>query len=103
MNKLRKGDEVVVIAGKNKGQRGRILRVLPEQQKALVENINMVKKAVRPNPSTNEEGGIKEQERPIAISNLMAYHSKAGKGMRVNFKMNSDGKKVRVFSDGTEV
>ena len=103
MKKLKKGDEVVVITGKNKGQRGRVLRVLPSDGKALVENINIVKKAVRPNPSINQEGGIIEQERAVDLSNLMLYNPTTKKGERVKFSIDDNGKKVRIFKDGTKV
>lgn len=102
MAKLRKEDDVIVIAGKSKGQRGRILEILPQEQKALVENVNMVKKAVRPNPNTDQEGGIIEQESPIALSNLMLYHPKLKKGARVGYQ-DVNGKKERTFKDGTKV
>lgn len=103
MQKICKGDEVVVIAGKNKGQRGRVLKVLPQDDKALVENVNTVKKAVRPDPNTNREGGIIEQERPLAVSNLMVYNPATGKGERVVFKIGEDGARFRAFKDGSRV
>ncbi len=102
MQKLRKGDEVVVIAGRSKGLRGRILRMLPQDGKALVENVNMTYKATRPNPNTNEAGGIVQQESPLALSNLMLYNPATGKGERVRMKVGEDNKKSRVFKDGTE-
>ena len=103
MQKLRKGDEVIVIAGKNKGRTGRVLRVIPGDEKALVENVNIVKKAVRPNPNTGETGGIIEQESPLAISNLMLFNPTTKKGERVRVKVDEDGKKFRAFKDGTKV
>lgn len=103
MQKLRKGDEVVVIAGRSKGQRGRILRMMLAEGKALVENVNMVHKAMRPNPNTNEAGGIIRQESPLALSNLMLYNPNSGKGERVRISTDGDNKKFRVFKDGTRI
>ena len=95
MKKIRKGDQVTVICGRNKGQQGRVLRVIPENDTVLVENINIVKKMVRPNPDKGEPGGIIERESPLHISNVMLYNSKTGKGDRVGFRIKEDGTKVR--------
>ena len=103
MNKIRKGDEVVVICGRDKGRRGRVLRVSTGDAKVLVENVNVAKKTVRPNPSTGEAGGIVEQERMIDVSNVLLFNSETGKGDRVGFRIGDDGRKVRYFkSDGRE-
>jgi large subunit ribosomal protein L24 len=95
MNRIRKGDEVVVTAGRSKGQRGHVLRVTGD--KLLVENVNMVKKHQKPNPALNRGGGIVEKESPIHRSNVMLYNPGTGKGDRVGVKTLEDGRKVRVF------
>ena len=100
MNRIRKGDEVVVTTGRSKGQRGHVLRVVGE--KLLVENVNMVKKHQKPNPSMNQGGGIVEKESPIHRSNVMLYNPGTGKGDRVSFKTLEDGRKVRIFKSTGE-
>jgi len=100
MNRIRKGDEVVVTTGRSKGQRGHVLRVVGE--KLLVENVNMVKKHQKPNPSMNQGGGIVEKESPIHNSNVMLYNPGTGKGDRVSFKTLTDGRKVRIFKSNGE-
>ena len=103
MNKIRKGDEVVVISGRDKGRRGRVLRVSTTDGKILVENVNVVKKTKRPNPGTGEAGGIVEQERMLDVSNVLLFNSETGKGDRVGFRIGEDGRKTRYFkSDGRE-
>ena len=102
MNKIRKGDQVVVLTGKDKGKRGSVLRVLPDDR-VLVENINVVKKHTRPNPNMNVTGGIIDKEMPIHVSNVAVYNTAAGKGERVGFKTLEDGRKVRVFKSSGEV
>ena len=97
MNKIRKGDEVVVISGRDKGRRGRVLRVSTADGKVLVENVNVAKKTVRPNPSTGEAGGIVEQERMLDVSNVLLFNSETGKGDRVGFRIGEDGRKIRYF------
>ncbi|WP_018139881.1 50S ribosomal protein L24 [Thioalkalivibrio sp. ALJ7] len=101
MNKIRKGDDVVVIAGKDKGRRGTIIKVLGG--KVLVQNINMVKKHQKPNPQQGVGGGIIEKEMPIDISNVMVFNPATDKGDRVSFKTLEDGRKVRVFRSNGEV
>ena len=102
MNKIRKGDEVVVIAGKDKGRRGAVLKVL-EDDRVLVENVNMAKKHQRPNPNANVAGGIVDKEMPIHISNLMLYNPVTKKGDRVGLRTLEDGRKVRFFRSNNEV
>jgi len=102
MNKIRKGDEVVVIAGKDKGRRGTILKVL-EDDRVLIEGVNMVKKHQRPNPNANVAGGIVEKEMSIHISNVMLYNPVAKKGDRVGLRKLEDGRKVRFFKSNNEV
>lgn len=102
MRKIRKGDEVIVITGRDKGRRGNVLRVL-DDERLVVENVNMVKKHVRPNPNAGVAGGIIEKEAPIHVSNVMLWNPTAKKGDRVGVKVLEDGKKVRVFKSNNEV
>ena len=100
MNRIRKGDEVVVTTGRSKGQRGHVLRVVGE--KLLVENVNMVKKHQKPNPAVNQLGVIVEKESPIHVSNVALYNPGTGKGDRVGFRTLEDGRKVRIFKSTGE-
>lgn len=102
MKRLRKGDEVVVISGKDKGRQGTILKVLADDQ-VLVESINMVKKHTKPNPMQGIEGGIIDKEMPLHISNVMLFNPMTNKGDRVGFKTLEDGRKVRCFKSNGEV
>ena len=101
MNKIRKGDEVAVLTGKDKGKRGAVLRV--DGDVVVVEGINRVKKHVRPNPMKGEVGGIVEKEMPIQASNVALFNAAAQKADRVGFKVLEDGRKVRVFKSSGEV
>ena len=100
MNKIRKGDEVAVLTGKDKGKRGTVLRV--DGDVVVVEGINRVKKHVRPNPMKGEVGGIVEKEMPIQASNVAVFNSATQKADRVGFKVLEDGRKVRVFKSNGE-
>ncbi len=91
---IKKGDTVCVIAGDNKGQQGKVLKVEVSKQRAIVEGVNLVKKATKPN-AKNPQGGIVEQEAPIHISNLQLLDPKSGKPTRVGRKANAEGKLVR--------
>ncbi len=103
MEKIRKGDEVIVTTGKDKGRRGTVVRRV-DAQSVVVEGINRVKKAVRPNPMLGTTGGLVDKDMPIQISNVALWNAKAGKGDRVGFKVLDDGRKVRVFkSNGEQV
>ena len=102
MLKIKKGDEVVIITGKDKGRRGNVLKVLPEDR-VVVENINMAKRHTKPNPNAGQPGGIIDKEMPINASNVMLWNADAGKGDRVGFKVLDDGRKVRVFRSTGEV
>lgn len=102
MEKIRKGDDVVVIAGRDKGKRGSVIRVL-EDDSLLVEGINRVKKHVRPNPMRGDQGGIVEKEMPIHISNVALFNPATQKADRVGFKVLDDGRKVRVFKSNGEL
>lgn len=101
MNKIRKGDEVAVLTGKDKGKRGTVLRV--DVDAVVVEGINRVKKHVRPNPMKGQVGGIVEKEMPIQISNVAVFNAATQKADRVGFKVLEDGRKVRVFKSNGEV
>lgn len=102
MNKIHKGDEVIVIAGKDKGKRGKVL-ARKDETRLLVEGINLVKKHVKPNPMKDEVGGIVTKEMPIHQSNVAIFNAKSGKADRVGIKLDG-GRKMRVFkSDGAEI
>ena len=102
MRKIRKGDQVIVLAGRDKGKRGAVIRVLPDDR-VLVEGVNMVKRHMRPNPQRNITGGIIDKEAPIHISNVALYNPNTGKGERVGFRTLEDGRKVRYFKKSGEV
>jgi large subunit ribosomal protein L24 len=107
MQKIRKGDTVVVTTGKDKGKRGSVLRVL-ESGKVLVEGVNRVKKHQRPNPMKGQTGGIIDKEMPLAISNVMLLNPATGKGDRIGFKFleaqgGAPARKVRFFKSNGEV
>jgi large subunit ribosomal protein L24 len=102
MNKIRKGDEVVVITGRDKGRRGTVIRVLVED-KVLVENVNMVKRHTRPNPQKGTQGGIVEKEAPLHLSNVLLWNPIAKKGDRVGVRTLADGRRVRFFKSNDEV
>lgn len=103
MQKLKQNDEVVVIAGRDKGKRGKITRVLGDG-KLIVSGINMVKRHTKPNPNIGRQGGIIEKEAGIAISNVAIFNPNSGKADRVGIKVKEDGTKVRIFkSDESEI
>jgi len=102
MNKIRKGDEVIVKTGKDKGRRGTVLEV-NEDGRILVEGINIAKKHVKPNPNVGEQGGIQDKAMPFEHSNVMVFNPKTKKGERVGFRVDKDGSKVRVFQSGDVV
>ena len=95
MKKIKRDDEVIVTTGKDKGKRGKVLKV-QDDGRMVVSGINMIKKHTKPNPQAGVAGGIVEQEAPIQASNLAVFNSKSGKGERVGYRV-EDGKKVRVF------
>ena len=101
MNKIRKGDEVAVLTGKDKGKRGTVLRV--DEGVVVVEGINRVKKHVRPNPMKGVAGGIVDKDMPIHISNVALFNPATGKADRVGIKVLDDGRKVRVFKSNGEL
>ncbi|MBV0933843.1 50S ribosomal protein L24 [Marinobacterium weihaiense] len=102
MRKIRRDDEVIVIAGKDKGKRGKVMRVL-QNDRLIVSGINMIKKHQKPNPMLGQQGGIVEKEAAIATSNVAIFNPKTGKGDRVGFKLLEDGTKVRFFKSTDEV
>jgi large subunit ribosomal protein L24 len=101
MIRIRKGDEVIVTAGRSKGQRGHVMRVLDEDR-LLVENVNMLKKHQKPNPSLQQAGGIVDKEGPIHASNVRLYNAATGKADGVTFKTLDDGRTVRIYKSNGE-
>ena len=101
MEKIRKGDEVVVIAGKDKGKRGTVLRRV-DAERVVVEGVNRVKKHVKPNPMKGTTGGVVDKTMPIHQSNVAIYNAATGKADRVGIKLLADGKKVRIFKSSGE-
>tara|TARA_B100001250_G_scaffold81449_1_gene67142 strand:+ start:22237 stop:22551 length:315 start_codon:yes stop_codon:yes gene_type:complete len=101
MNRIRQGDDVVVIAGKDKGQRGQVIKVLDDR--VVVEGINIVKKHQKPNPNAGVAGGIIEKEMSIDISNIMLHNPSTDKPDRIGIRSLADGKKVRFFKSNDEV
>jgi large subunit ribosomal protein L24 len=96
MNKIRKGDEVIVRSGKDKGRRGTVLQVF-DDGRVLVEGVNLAKKHTKPNPNVGEPGGILDKAMPLDMSNVMVFNPKSKKGERVGFRVDEDGSKVRIF------
>jgi large subunit ribosomal protein L24 len=104
MSKIRKGDEVVVLAGKDKGKRGTVLRVSPKDDRLVVEGVNRVKKHTKPNPIKGQVGGIVEREMSIHVSNVAVFNPATQKADRIGYKTLENGTKVRVFkSNGEQV
>ena len=95
MNRIKKGDHVVVTAGKDKGKRGDVVSVAGD--KVIVSNVNLVKRHTKPNPQANQPGGVIEREAPIHVSNVMLFNPASGKGERIGAKVLEDGRKIRVF------
>lgn len=93
--RVKSGDTVVVVTGKDKGKSGKVLQVLPKKERVIVEGVNMIKKHQKPNAKA-QQGGIIEMEAPIHVSNVMLYDPKAKTGTRVSYRKLEDGKKVRV-------
>jgi len=102
MNKIRKGDEVVVKTGKDKGRRGTVLQIF-EDGRLLIEGVNLAKKHTKPNPNIGEAGGIKDKAMPVDVSNVLVFNPKSKKGERVGFRVEDDGSKVRVFRGNGDV
>jgi large subunit ribosomal protein L24 len=102
MRKIRKGDDVMVTTGRDKGKRGTVLRVL-DDDRLIVENVNIIKRHTKPNPQRGVAGGIIDKEAPIQASNVMLYNPQTKKGDRVGFRVLEDGRKVRFFKSTQEV
>jgi large subunit ribosomal protein L24 len=102
MNKIKKGDDVIVIAGKDKGKHGSVLRVMPNGR-LVVSDVNMVKRHTKPNPNKGVPGGIVEKEMPLDASNVMLLNPQTKKADRVGFRVLEDGRKVRYFKSTNEV
>ena len=100
MNRIKKGDQVVVTAGKDKGKKGDVVRVAGD--KVVVSNLNIIKRHTKPNPQLGQPGGVIEREAPIHISNVMLFNPATGKGERVGIKVLEDGRKLRVFRSSGE-
>lgn len=103
MRKIRKGDEIIVRTGRDKGKRGTVLRVFPEDRRVLVEGVNVVKRHVKPNPQKGTSGGIVQKEMPMYLSNVALYNPVIGKGDRVGIRSLENGTKVRYFKSTGEV
>ena len=103
MRRIRKGDEVVVLAGKDKGKRGVVLKVIQDLEKVIVENINMVKRHTKGNPAQGTPGGIVEKEMPLHVSNVAIWNPVSNQADRIGIKMLEDGQKVRFFKSNDEV
>ena len=99
-NRIKKGDQVVVTTGKDKGKQGEIVRV--DGDRVVVANVNIVKRHTKPNPQLGQAGGVIEREAPIHISNVMLFNPASGKGERIGFKVLEDGRKLRVFRSSGE-
>jgi len=103
MNKIRKGDDVIVLTGRDKGKRGKVV-LRKDDSHVVVEGINLVKKHTKPNPVKGEAGGVIEKTMPIHQSNVAIFNAATGKGDRVGIKLQADGKRVRVYkSSGEEI
>lgn len=100
-SKIRRDDEIVVLAGKDKGKQGKVLKVISGKDRVIVEGVNMVKKHQKPNPQLNVPGGIIDQEASIHVSNIAIVNPATGKADRVGFRV-EDGKKVRIFKSNGE-
>ncbi|VAW57278.1 LSU ribosomal protein L24p (L26e) [hydrothermal vent metagenome] len=101
MQRIKKGDDVIVTTGKDKGRRGKVMQLL-KNDRVMVENINMVKKHTKPNPMAGLDGGIIEKEMSIHISNIMPFNPASSKGDRIGIKTLEDGKKIRIFKSNNE-
>ena len=100
MKRIKKGDRVVVTAGKDKGKQGDVVRVIGD--KVVVSNVNIVKRHTKPNPQINQPGGVIEREAPIHASNVMLFNPATGKGGRIGTKVLEDGRRLRVFRSSGE-
>tara|TARA_X000001036_G_C20320734_1_gene660373 strand:+ start:48 stop:365 length:318 start_codon:yes stop_codon:yes gene_type:complete len=101
VNKIRKGDKVILNSGKDKGKQGIVLNIL-KNNRVVVEGLNMVKKHTKPNPAKGDQGGLVSKEMPINISNIAIFNTKSNKTDKVNFKELKDGKKIRIYKSTQE-
>ena len=101
MNKIRKGDKVILNTGKDKGKQGIVLNIL-KNNRVVVEGLNIVKKHTKPNPAKGDQGGLVSKEMPINISNIAIFNTKSNKTDKVNFKELKDGKKIRIYKSTQE-
>ena len=99
-NRIKKGDQVIVIAGKDKGKKGDVVRV--EGDRVVVSNVNIIKRHTKPNPQAGVAGGVVEREASMHISNIALFNPASGKGERIGFKVLEDGRKLRVFRSSGE-
>jgi large subunit ribosomal protein L24 len=102
VQRLQKGDEVIVITGKDKGKKGKVMRLFQEENRVVVEGVNLVKRHMKPNPRM-QQGGILEREQPLHASNVMLVDPKTGKGTRIKVKTDDKGVKIRVAMSGEEI
>lgn len=102
MRKIKREDDVIVLTGKDKGKRGKVVKIL-DDNRVLVAGVNIIKKHQKPNPQRNEQGGIQEREAPIQVSNVAVFNSATSKADRVGFKILEDGRKVRIYKSTGEV
>jgi large subunit ribosomal protein L24 len=103
MHKIKKGDTVIALCGKDKGKQGKVLRVMSASSRAIVEGINCVKKHVKPNPKKNVTGGVLTQEAGINLTNLALYNPISKKADKVGIKVLEDGRRVRIFKSNGEL
>jgi large subunit ribosomal protein L24 len=103
MQKLKTGDDVIVLTGKSNGQRGKISNIYKAKGRVKVDGVNMMKKHVKPNPQAGVKGGIVEMEAPLDISNVALFNAKTGKADKVGIKVQEDGKRVRYFKSNGEL
>ncbi|HHW79140.1 MAG TPA: 50S ribosomal protein L24 [Xanthomonadaceae bacterium] len=103
MRRIRKDDEVIVISGKDKGRRGKVMRVVEAGERVIVAGVNLIKRHTKPNPARGVAGGIIEREAAIHVSNVMLFNPVTRKGDRVGFRVLEDGRKVRYFKSNNEV
>jgi len=101
VNKIRKGDKVILNTGKDKGKQGIVLSIL-KNNKVVVEGLNMAKKHTKPNPAKGDQGGLVSKEMPVNLSNIAIYNSKSNKKDKVNFKDLKDGKRIRIYKSTKE-
>ena len=102
VQRLQKGDDVIVIAGKDKGKKGKVMRLFNETDRVVVEGVNLVKRHMKPN-ARMQQGGILEREQPLAVSNVMLLDPTTGKGTRIKVKTDEKGNKIRIAKSGAEI